>query len=205
MSALAKLRGFSQDAIEAAVAPLVSSLDAKRRADDEVNAAACRAELKQHLGNMKAIRQADASLAKAKADEARAVAEMEKAKAARLDAEVLCLQVREPWTRERDRLCRGAYAPHVKAEALQRVNAAIEKIHNSKRLGVDAPLRSLLKLRTRLTGICDGAEAPPADDLIAWVSEKLAGIDRDLEVSALAYAEQRANAARADVLQRVLT
>lgn len=205
MSALAKLREFPKDAIEAAVAPLVSSLEAKKREEDEMQAAVNRAALKKHLENIKAIRQADAAVAKAKADEARAESDLARARAARVDAENQSWAVRAPWDRERDRLARGAYAQHVKDRARARVEDAIDALRSQGLAGVERPLRSLLRLRTTVVAICDGGEHPPADDLEAWVSEKIVQIQIDVEKAVAEYAAAQAASARAEVLQKIMS
>jgi hypothetical protein len=203
MSALTTLRDYSEEAIAAVVTPIVTALEANRRAADEEAAGAARDALAKLPEHSKEIRAAQAAVHKARADEARCEAELAGAKGARTMAEIALWQAQAPLNDELKRLRLAAHAPHVKADARQLVGEAVDRVMATPEMGLDRPLRALFKLRQQVTNICEGDASSPAPDLLVWVRERLALIASDTELARAEFAAAQTQAARHDALAKI--
>lgn len=194
MSAVAKLKELGAAAVEEVLAPIVDQFEQKRRREAEDAAAAARADLARFPRTTKTIKEAEAKVGKAKADQARAEADLAIAKAKVSDAELEQYAAALAHGAELVRLRKAAIAPHVGAETLQQLSAAIEAYQASDdhQAAGEVLRKRLFKARMKLMAALEGAEDPPAEDLREWLTETLADA-----ATLYADAKQRAVTARA--------
>lgn len=194
MSAVARLKELGSAAVEELLAPIVDKFEQQRRREAEEAAAAARGELAKFPRTSKALKEAEAKVAKARVDQVRAEADLAVAKARVTEAELEHYAVSLAIGDQLARLRKAAIAPHVGQEARERLSAEIEAYQQSDApAAADEVLRKVLfKARNHLQAMLDGAADPPAEDLRDWLAATIANASTVFE-----DAKQRAATARA--------
>jgi hypothetical protein len=174
MSAVAKLRALGGAAFEEVLAPIVSAHEQRQQQEAEAQAAEARAALARFPRTTKELKQAEALVAKSKADEAAAEADLLKAKARTAEAEVAYFGLSQQHAAQLHELRKAAHADHAWREARELLADAAEMYRQKQPAAPAGKIAVRLYRKVQqINAAHGGAEDPPADDLVQWARDAI--------------------------------